>query len=140
MVKTQTGQSIPHFAHSRTPFDRLSPEARAENLAKARVSRQERARPKDDLWTDFPSDDEAYWMELARVRGVTMPGYGVRITDREIRRFLRKINRNETWFRGWGNFRVLSDFVSLNPHWPMRALAGLLLEAVQREKESKDGK
>lgn len=112
----------------------VTPEQRAAGLAKTRaIQAANRAR----LRSDFPTEDEAEWTELARAAGVKLPPYGVPCTVGRMSRWLAKLDIPLAAYLEWngagqdGNLTSakLSDFIKRNPTWPLKAWVGLILES-----------
>lgn len=77
--------------------------------------------------TIFSDDD--HWIELAKAYGQKLPKWYLPPEPRRMRSWLRKLGLKEKAYKeacgeGW----ELEDFALLNPDWPLRAFAGILLE------------
>lgn len=108
-----------------------TPEQRAAGLEKAKRLRAERAA---SLRSNFPSDDERNWTELAARYGYRLPPYGVPVTTGSIRRMLRLLGIEVLEFQRWyGEKRETLATIAANYnriHWPQKALSGLMLEGL----------
>lgn len=110
-----------------------TPEQRAANLAKARISRAEKAaaRKASTLRRDF--DEASEWERLASVYRVRLPPWGLGITVSNITTFLHKLGRSRTWYARWSGEQTIDQFREQNSGWGARALAGIILEEHDRE-------
>lgn len=80
---------------------------------------------------DFSSQLEStavYWGDLSRTTGIRLPMWKMPMTTGGMRRFLRKIGKDPTWYFGHTNEKTLGEFAKKNPEWPLRAWAGICLE------------
>jgi hypothetical protein len=121
-----------------TPRSRDESRALLEEANAARAARQA-ARRASSLRRDFTEERE--WRKLAKVRNVRLPPWGQPPTPALMRRWLKRVGISTKDYldcQGEGpldprtnrNRRpTLRDFAARNPDWPLRAWAGLLLEA-----------
>ncbi len=116
-----------HFRRLNPENIALSADARERaRLAALATRRANLAR----LRSDFPASTEAEWSDLAARFGVKLPPYGVPVTNGGIRRFLGKVGVSVDESLAWDGDRTLSGFGRRNPTWPLKSLAGLILEAL----------
>ena len=88
------------------------------------------------LRSDFPTEDEAEWVELAKAASVKLPPYGVPCTTGRMAKWLARLDIPLAAYLLWngagmdGNLTSakLSDFIKRNPAWPLKAWLGLCLE------------
>lgn len=112
---------------------RLSQEERQALSAKANATRAAKA---SALRSDFPTEDEAEWVELAKAASVKLPPYGVPCTTGRMAKWLARLDIPLAAYLLWngagmdGNLTSakLSDFIKRNPAWPLKAWLGLCLE------------
>ena len=117
-----------------------------EILAKSQAARAANtaARKASPLRQDFA--DHTTWEELARDRGIRLPLWGTPPTASAISRWLRRMGKSAAWYYQVTGYNSREQFRERNPAspatdplgrgsapsrggWPMRALAGTLLEA-----------
>ncbi len=91
------------------------------------------------LRSDFHSDDERNWQELATRAGVALPPYGIPCTTGRMEKFLRKIGlpvreylEEISGYYTPTSKRRLSDWPDHNPTWPLKAWVGVILEYLER--------
>lgn len=94
-----------------------------EGRAAAKVARDASTLRRDYL-------DEPHWLELASTRGLRLPPYGMAMSVSGMRRWLHKLGHSDAWHKNWSGLAKVADFIALNPRWPLRAWAGLMLEEV----------
>lgn len=78
-------------------------------------------------------DENGAWEMLARTYRVTLPTHGDPVTTLTMRRFLGALQRTIQWYLAWSGGQSFAQFAAANPRWGARALAGLMLEEVDRE-------
>ena len=105
-----------------------TPEERAENLERARLSRLAKgeARRRSTLRRDYLDMPE--WERLASDFGVRLPPHGEAPTPTVIRQFLNRIKRSVAWYYEQTGEKSLRDFTANSPAWEARAWAGIVLE------------
>ena len=104
-----------------------------EMRAAANEKRRQRA---TSLRSDFPTDDEGEWLEMAKAAGIRLPPYGVPCTTGRMSDWLAKLGIPLDAYLDWMGAGLsgtetsakLSDFVKRNPDWPLKAWLGLVLE------------
>ena len=74
--------------------------------------------------------DDSRWVELNRGNKSRLPGETAPCTEKEMRRWMRKLRFPMDRFRAWCGFADLVDWMKANPSWSLRAFVGLLLEEV----------
>lgn len=104
----------------------LTPDQRAVNQEKARLTRQLKAQVRTQVRNDYA--DMGEWERLAREAGLRLPPPGTKITSTVMRRWFRKIGISARGYYAWSGERSLGEFVINNPRWSARAWAGLCLE------------
>lgn len=121
-TRPQTGQ--------RHIFSTPEAQARAQAGRRAKVA----ARRASALRRDFT--EAGWWMRLASARALTLPPWGEPCTTGQMERWLHKVGMTIPEYFRLSGFTQLGEFARVNPGWPMRAWAGLVLEAgVQRNQE-----
>ena len=115
-VKTQIA-AFGGKGHALTAKD--SAKGRAASAATSERRRTSRLR------RDFT--DEPRWLEFAKQFGVRLPPWGDPVKATIQNRVLRSIGRDWPWYVAETNERR-GDFERLNPDWPARAWAGVVLE------------
>ena len=81
--------------------------------------------------------DDGHWVDLARKYYVRLPIWKTAPTTEKMRYWLRKFRVRETEYLEATGYKVLEDFMRLNPDWPLRAWVGLLLEYVNERDDAK---
>ncbi len=87
------------------------------------------------LRTEDSYKDQLRWAEMAKDRGIRLPQWKMKCTTGGMRRWLKKINRDPTWYLDKTNEKTLKVFAINNPDWPLRAWAGICLEWVEQEEK-----
>lgn len=77
--------------------------------------------------------DQLRWAQLAKDRRLRLPLWRMPCTTGGMRRWLKKIKRDPSWYLDHSGERTLKVFAQNNPDWPLRAWAGICLEWVQDE-------
>jgi hypothetical protein len=80
--------------------------------------------------------DQLRWIDMAKERKLRLPLWRMQCTTGGMRRWLRKIKRDPTWYLEKTNEKTLKVFAQNNPTWPLRAWAGICLEWVEEEEEN----
>ena len=75
--------------------------------------------------------DDEHWMELAKGRTIRLPLWGTPCTTRRMTAWLKRIGKSVAWYREYTGMRTLQDWIDANPLYPMRAFAGIMLEAAE---------
>ena len=78
--------------------------------------------------------DAPRWEELASARGVRLPAWKMRCSATWMERWLRKLDIPIRRYYEWSGWVALGDFAKANPHWPLTAWVGLLLECREEGK------
>lgn len=101
----------------------------AEHLEKLKAGREAKknATPDPSLRSDFKDDDT--WHDLAIKHKVRLPHWGTPLTTGVIENWLHKLNIPLKAYYDWFGDKTMRAFIDMNPTWPARAFAGLLLEA-----------
>lgn len=104
--------------------------ASPEQRARARAARAAAAvaRAASPLRRDFL--DAGLWESLARERGLRLPPWGTPPTPGGMRSWLRKCGVEVIDYLARAGERNLKTFGERNRGWPLRAWAGLVLEAL----------
>jgi hypothetical protein len=105
----------------------------AEQRAKAAATRQARTAR---LRRDFADAPE--WERLASQYGVRQPMWHEPVTTGKITTWCRRLGVSLADYREWWGGTSLRDFQERNPDWPLRALVGLMLEAIDDGKLIQD--
>ena len=105
----------------------LSPEDRKRLSDRANAAKRAlyEAREASTLRRDFL--DSGLWDDLARARGLRLPPWGKPATVSNMRTFLHKTGSTQAQFEDWAGCG-LAAFIGRNPLWPLRAIAGVILE------------
>lgn len=105
--------------------------ASTEHVAKMNAARRANAavRRASLLRRDFM--DASTWEDLARTRGLRLPPWGTTPTPGPMRSWLGKVGVSLRSYYVWSGERTLTEFADRNPDWPLRARAGLVLEAIE---------
>lgn len=98
------------------------------SLALARTAQKLRRQEAKDLNLRKNFEDNEYWKELARLKGIRLPNWMYPPTPKSIRRYLRRLDISISEYKDVMGFKSLNDFRDRNPDWPLRALVGVLLE------------
>lgn len=108
----------------------MTPEQKQEALRKAQEARRTNsaARKASTLRRDFA--DANYWEELAKDNKLRLPAWGQPCTITKMRQWLNKVGWTQGRCEEWLGCK-LADFAKLNPEWPTRAFAGLILEQIE---------
>lgn len=106
-----------------------------DRIASAAARAEKKAHAAAHLRSDFLDAEE--WERLARVYSVRLPQWAAPCTTASMERWLRKVGIAVTAYKEWGNFKAMEDFPRLNPHWPLRAFVGLMLEERARKDEQR---
>lgn len=119
-----------------SPITNMTPEERQEVLDKAQVARRERREAairhaEENLCTVY--EDEPAWRDMASNLGVRLPSWYDEPSPRNIKRFLKKINKDVNWFKEMNGVSKLDQWGKMNPRWTMLACAGIMLEDMQEE-------
>ena len=89
-----------------------------------------------DLRKDF--DDQAFWLELARDKGVKLPAWYLPCDKKYMGRWFRQLKVTKREYLETTGFSELEEFQQLNSDWPLRAWVGLLLEYVNERDQAKE--
>jgi len=76
----------------------------------------------------FDGGDRAYWILMAKRRGIRLPLWRMPCTTGGFRRFLKKLSITVNDYLVVNNDNRLNDFITMNSNWPLRAWVGHLLE------------
>ena len=71
--------------------------------------------------------DDAHWQELCEKTRYVLPALDVLPTVVNIRLWLNRLEIKEADYRDAMQTSI-ADMIAMNPTWPLRSLAGLLLE------------
>ena len=83
---------------------------------------------KSDLRQDFT--DSKVWVELAKKylpEGTRLPRWGTPCTPDGLRYWIKRLRVKKHWNNALG-ITDSTEFIELNPKWPLRAAVGLMLE------------
>lgn len=75
--------------------------------------------------------DDAYWTDLAAIRGVRLPPYYTRPSDQDIKYWLKLARVSYAQFVESFGWKDAEHFERLNPNHGMKIIAGLILELGQ---------
>lgn len=109
-------------------FNELTPEQRAEALAKAQQARADKAAFNKANEHKYKLDyaDANHWATLASKHKVRMPAYNEPCTRKGMRKMLGKVGvSNEVWK---DHYTSIDYFIEHNPKWTLMAATGLMLE------------
>lgn len=106
----------------------ITPELRTLYRAKAGERRAAKIIEAGTLRQDFR--DANHWRELAAKHGIRLPAWFERPTPGLIRRYLKRLGIETSAYLEYMGYRTLADFATMNPAWPMWALAGVILEGI----------
>lgn len=73
--------------------------------------------------------EESDWIEMAKSRGLRLPGYGKKVTTGAMTRWIKAIGSTIPKYLDWAQEKGLVSFAKANPDWTLRAWAGVVLEA-----------
>jgi hypothetical protein len=76
----------------------------------------------------FLDDDE--WVILARKHGVRLPRTDTPLDTGKMKRWLTKLGVSNKEYLEWTGKQTREQFIKANPHWTLRAWAGVVLEWV----------
>lgn len=109
-------------------FGEMTPEQRAENIAKAQEARLATAafNKANEHKYKMSYMDATLWQELASKRKLRMPVYNEPATARGIRKYMRKLDIDNDTFKE--HFTSVDYFLDNNPTWTLWGVVGLLLE------------
>lgn len=112
-------------------FGSMSDEQKKAALVKAKVVQREKqaARKASTLRRDFL--DASLWEDLARERGLRLPPWGEPATMSNMRTWIHKIGWSQAECEDWAGCK-LGELIERNSTWPLRALAGVLLEQTEK--------
>lgn len=72
--------------------------------------------------------DSEEWDHLAKLHGIRLPQWHTPPTPGGIRRYLKRLGISVPDYLHIANESNLRECARLNPHWPLRAFVGMLLE------------
>ena len=106
----------------------ITPEMRADMREKGAIAREAKKLAGESLKQDYV--DYPHWRELASKAGLRLPmSYLPASETKYIKRTLKKINRDTSWYTDVTGFKSYAEFAEHNHTWNAAALVGLLLEA-----------
>ncbi len=71
---------------------------------------------------------EPLWMDLARAAGLRLPAPHRPPPASGMRAFLKRAGIPVATYLAWAGYPTLGTFWAWNPHWTLRAWAGMVLE------------
>jgi len=79
--------------------------------------------------------DSAYWDDLARKRlkGYALPDWSEPCTEQAMRKWELMLDLDKGEYEGY-TATPYSDFIRLNPEWPLRAWLGLVMEYAEENR------
>lgn len=87
------------------------------------------------LRTEETFSTAPFWVELAKKHNVRLPLWRMKPTTGGMRRFLRKIGRDPSWYLELSQEKTLKKAVENCRDWPLRGWAGVCLEWLDEEEE-----
>lgn len=109
-------------------FNEMTPEQRAEALAKAQQAVRDKAAFNKANEHKYKLEylDSPRWADLGSKYKVRMPSYNEPCTSKGIRKYLKRVGiSNETWK---DHYTSVDYFIDNNPTWVLYAAVGLMLE------------
>lgn len=78
-------------------------------------------------------DEESYWKELSSKLGIRRFQWWQPANPKNMRKALKKVNRDVEWFKDITGFRTLKDHENANPSMSANAFIGFMMEEVNEE-------
>lgn len=109
-------------------FNEMTPEQRAEALAKAQQARAEQTayNKANEHKYKLEYADSNHWAELASKHKVRMPVYNIPCSKKGMRKMLGKVGVPVDTFNE--HYTSIGYFIENNPRWTLAAFTGLILE------------
>lgn len=114
-----------------------TPEQRLDAIQKGADARREKMEyAKKHLFMHSADDD--YWKELSKEADFRLPQKHITASEtRYIKRLMKHLKLDETWFQEYSGCRTIKELVKMNPETTARAMCGQFLEAWKEIKEKK---